>query len=234
MKVSEIYTSIQGEGPNVGDPTTFVRFGGCNLRCPGWGEGLLPDGTTVPGCDTVFAVYPQWRHSWETLRPAEVVQRIRGDVSRICITGGEPLIQPAKELVELVHTLRRRGHVFDLFTNGTRIIPEWALDRSVTVVMDYKLQGSGEGGKFLEKNFDLLQPGKDVIKFVCANQDDFYEAEAVIRSGHFPDVDYYFGVAWGKMSYDYLIELMHREDLNQGRVNVQIHKHMWAPDERRR
>lgn len=230
MKLCEIYTSIQGEGPNVGDPTTFVRFGGCNLRCPGWGEGVLPDGTVVPGCDTVFAVYPQWRDHWSSMGPQQIVDQVPKHVSRVCITGGEPLIQPEREMHELVQSLRLRGHVFDLFTNGTRIIPEWALDRNVTIIMDYKLEGSGEGEKFVEKNFDLLQPGKDAIKFVCVDEKDVNEAVWAMNTPGFPDVEVFFGVAWGKMTYDQLVD---RLPVN-ARLNVQTHKHLWPPDERRR
>ena len=29
----EIFSSIQGEGPHVGESTLFVRFGACDLRC---------------------------------------------------------------------------------------------------------------------------------------------------------------------------------------------------------
>lgn len=234
MKLVEVYTSIQGEGPNAGELTTFVRFGGCNLRCPGWGEGVLPDGTVVPGCDTVFAVYPQWRDHWTAFEPQSLAEQIRIDVSRICITGGEPLIQPAKEMDLFIEALRsRRVHSFDLFTNGSRILPQWALQRDVNVIMDYKLPGSGEFGSFEPKNFDLLMPGKDYIKFVCATTEDFYKAAELIRSAQFPDVDYYFGVAWGLMPYDHLMDLMIQEELG-GRVNVQVHKHIWDPEERRR
>ena len=33
-KINEIFYSIQGEGYFTGTPAVFVRFSGCNLRCP--------------------------------------------------------------------------------------------------------------------------------------------------------------------------------------------------------
>ena len=29
----EVFSSVQGEGPHVGETTLFVRFGECDLRC---------------------------------------------------------------------------------------------------------------------------------------------------------------------------------------------------------
>ncbi len=65
LKISEIFCTIQGEGPNVGKPTTFIRCGGCNLRCPGWGSTTLPSGEVVGSCDTPYAVFPEYRDQWE-------------------------------------------------------------------------------------------------------------------------------------------------------------------------
>lgn len=38
IRISEIFSSMQGEGRFTGMPTLFVRFFGCNLRCDGFGQ----------------------------------------------------------------------------------------------------------------------------------------------------------------------------------------------------
>lgn len=38
IRLSEIFTSFQGEGRFTGMPTIFVRFFGCNLKCDGFGQ----------------------------------------------------------------------------------------------------------------------------------------------------------------------------------------------------
>lgn len=46
MKISEIFPSFQGEGPNTGKPCLWVRFFGCNLRCDGFGQQNPTDPST--------------------------------------------------------------------------------------------------------------------------------------------------------------------------------------------
>lgn len=239
MRLVEIYSSIQGEGPNVGQPTTFVRFGGCNLRCPGWGKGTLPDGTIVEGCDTTFAVYPQWRDHWESIQPQYVMDNVRSDVRRVCLTGGEPLLQPGAELEELAKRLLEEGHYIDVFTNGSIAIDKVTslyTGHSVTFVIDYKLPSSGEFGMFNQDNWTLLHNRgriKDAVKFVCKDFSDFRFAVNVIQEHPNRTWIPYFGPVWGELDPKVLADWVVNEGPKDAVMQVQTHKYIWHPDERR-
>lgn len=225
MRLSEIYTSIQGEGPNVGKPTVFVRFGGCNLRCPGWGEGVLPDGTTVRGCDTIFAVYPQFRMEWEKVTPEQVLERISQYPEHVCITGGEPLLQPDKEMTEVVIGLLDNNHTIDLFTNGSMILPSWGRYDRVTAVMDYKMPSSGEYGSFNEDNWLRLQE-KDAVKMVINpdREDDIQALQDVLKKHRLFDGRFYVGPVWGTDASK-VAEIAEGENIE---LNIQTHKYIFG------
>ena len=101
LTVYEIFESIQGEGFFTGTPAVFIRFAGCNLRCP-WcdqPEALRFDaGREMSVEDIVAAVDPAFDH--------------------IVLTGGEPTIQPG--IVRLVEMLEEEGFLVHVETNGLR------------------------------------------------------------------------------------------------------------------
>ncbi|MFH1957718.1 MAG: 7-carboxy-7-deazaguanine synthase QueE [bacterium] len=96
-KISEIFFSIQGEGIFAGTPCYFVRFFGCNKRCP--------------YCDTAYALKGKFR----TMTASDIKKKIKGDFP-VVITGGEPAFQQ-EFLEELVKKLR--GRKIFLETNGS-------------------------------------------------------------------------------------------------------------------
>ena len=100
-KVNEIFYSLQGEGYFVGTPAVFVRFWGCNLRCP--------------FCDTQHA-----KHTEMTI--SEIVAEIdRYPAETVILTGGEPSLVVDKEMVEAI----KAGHRFvAIETNGTHQLPD--------------------------------------------------------------------------------------------------------------
>lgn len=106
MLVSEIFSSIQGEGNFLGVPATFIRFVGCNLKCS--------------FCDT--------KKTWEG-KPAGTIMSVDEIVnaaldkgnSLIVITGGEPCLQV--DLQELIDHLRLHDMYVTIETNGTQPTP---------------------------------------------------------------------------------------------------------------
>ena len=223
MKLVEIYTSVQGEGPHTGKPIQFVRFGGCNYRCPGW------------PCDTQFAIDPKFRKEWESVTPDEVLSRIQLWPEHICVTGGEPLTQPSRELEQFVHGLPESYRI-DLFTNGSRPLAPWAHQSRVSIVMDWKLPGSGECPDEDMRKANLLELGnKDAVKFVCKDYDDMVEAATWSR--HFykwgARTHLWAGVVWGQLETSELVDFIMENQL-PWRLNVQTHQYIWPPQEKRR
>jgi 7-carboxy-7-deazaguanine synthase len=105
LRVLEIFDSLQGEGCWTGVPMTFVRLAGCNA--PGLGLGC------TLWCDTPGS----WdREAGEELAAADVLRRAR--LRRLCLTGGEPLLQ-LEGVAALVAAAHGRGVKVHLETNGT-------------------------------------------------------------------------------------------------------------------
>ena len=77
MKVIEKFLSINGEGLKSGELAVFIRFQGCNLRCP--------------YCDTKYSyINPKYQE----LEVEEIIDYIKStNVKNVTLTGGEPLIQ---------------------------------------------------------------------------------------------------------------------------------------------
>lgn len=104
-----------------------VFLSGCNLRCP--------------YCHNPGLVLPEQSEGSE-IPEAEVLsflERRKGKLDGVCITGGEPTLQP--ELPEFLEKLRRLGYAVKLDTNGTNpamlkaLLQERVLDY---VAMDIK------------------------------------------------------------------------------------------------
>ena len=153
----EHFFSIQGEGRYSGVPSIFLRFGGCNLKCPGFGSYEI-EGETIEGCDTLRAVdKKRFGKSWQPCeRATDLVTVVRhyleplGYRPHVVLTGGEPMLYHAHPaFYGLVGWLVREGFVVTVETNAT-LAPDFsrfAAYRGVTFAMAVKLSNSKEPEK---------------------------------------------------------------------------------------
>jgi len=95
--INEIFYSIQGEGHNTGMPAIFIRFAGCNLKCP-W-------------CDTDHTKKME-------LNEEEILDLIQTwPCHNVILTGGEPSEQDLTPLLVLLK--RKFKYYVAIETNGT-------------------------------------------------------------------------------------------------------------------
>lgn len=227
LRISEVYTSLQGEGPNTGLPTQFVRFAGCNLRCPGW------------PCDTPHAIEPSiWRKEALKLTETEkALDLVAPWPKAVTFTGGEPFIQNDAMLQEFTEGLWERGYSIEVFTNGTQEIPPWARPK-MRFMLDWKLKGSGEEKIGLEPRFKNTRrlTAYDGVKFVIKDGWDLGEAVNWTRYFNINGIDaqIWAGIVWGSEMTDALLSQYILEHELPWRLNVQMHNHIWDPQERGR
>ena len=193
----EIFASAQGEGPEVGRTTVFVRFGGCDLRCR-WCDS---PGTwrAVSTCRIEEAAGSErFRECANPVSPGEIADAVDALVLHprtwVSLTGGEPLLQP-RALAALVGELRRRGRRIYLETHGLHVE---ALDRVVDeldlVSMDWKLQSDvrvaadsefEEGFEFDPRHEAFLRVARRAasvyVKIVLTPNTDDRELDAVFE-----------------------------------------------------
>jgi 7-carboxy-7-deazaguanine synthase len=205
LRITEIFYSLQGESRPAGLPTVFVRLTGCPLRCV--------------YCDTAYAF-----HGGTPRQLEEVVQDVLNfGVPRVCVTGGEPLAQPA--CLQLLSQLSDRDLDVSLETSGALDLAR--VDERVTIVMDLKTPASGELDRNLWSNLACLKDG-DQIKFVICDRVDYewarVQLEAHDLTGRFAVL---FSPSWGQLEPRDLAEWI-LEDRLEVRCQVQLHKYLWG------
>jgi organic radical activating enzyme len=106
-KINEVFYTLQGEGAHSGIPAVFVRFSGCNLRCP-W-------------CDTEFSDFTEMSAD-EIVREALSIYDIPNERRKMLVlTGGEPSLQVDTPLIDALH---QAGFYICIETNGTHPLPD--------------------------------------------------------------------------------------------------------------
>jgi len=209
MRITEIYSSVQGETQYTGLPCTLVRTTGCDLRCT-W-------------CDSPYAF-----HGGSDMSLDEIAAEVaRLGAPLVLLTGGEPMLQ--KELPALAARLLDEGYRVMIETSGAH--PLDTLPADVVRIVDVKAPGSGETHRMRWESLDGLGK-RDAVKFVVADEADYQWASAVIRERRLAErTEVLLSPVHGRLAPDALVGWMLRDRL-PARLNLQIHKYIWSPDAR--
>jgi len=209
MRVTEIFHSIQGESSFVGQPCVFIRLTGCPLRCA-W-------------CDTEYAFYGGNEQSIE-----QILGKVESYGCRLVeITGGEPLAQ--SDAFPLITKLCERGYDVLIETSGA--IDTGAVDPRAHVILDVKCPSSGMSDRMHWPNLDRLTL-KDEAKFVLADRADYEWARQVFEQHELATrCTVLMSPVFGSLDPRQLAEWVLADRLPI-RLQLQLHKLIWAPDMR--
>jgi len=145
-KITEIFSSIQGEGLHIGQKQTFIRFHGCNLKCF--------------FCDENKKGYKEYG-------AGHVISAIIKNKNKtVSFTGGEPLLH-AGFLRQTLPELKKKRFIIYLETNGTlknKLLE--IIDFLDIISMDIKLPSSTLDRPCWKEHLDFLRQASKKQVFV--------------------------------------------------------------------
>ncbi|HVV16245.1 MAG TPA: radical SAM protein [Polyangia bacterium] len=205
MKITEIYSSIQGETQYAGLPCTLVRTTGCDLRC-GY-------------CDTTYAFHGGHDMSVEDI----VTEVVRLGPTLVLLTGGEPMLQ--RDIGVLAERLLGVGRRVMVETSGAHDLAR--LPQPVIRIVDVKTPASGESHRMRWELLPELRP-TDAAKFVVADEPDYrWAADVVAKYELGTRTEVLFSPVHGRLNPQDLVAWMLRDRV-PARLNLQLHKYVWA------
>jgi 7-carboxy-7-deazaguanine synthase len=197
-------------------------------------------------CDSMFAVEPK-EGEWKEISEQSLLKTIlklannNSDRSRVCWTGGEPLLQ-AEGMAYCIshlplpwqHTVETAGEI--PFERLDKLIPSARTTGRVRYIMDVKCPGSGMPHNVAFTNLKKRKP-QDEVKFVITNREDYEFAKTVIKDFYltpeltlFSPVNPSHKVSKG-LPLQVLAEWVLRDGLDV-RLQPQVHKYIWPGKER--
>jgi len=161
--LSEIFSSVQGEGPYVGERHLFVRFCGCHRACQFCDTVVERTETVLIEKEAGSGTFEQVPNPLSVEQLMEIIREVdqKKDNRRISLTGGAPLLQ-ANYLRELLPHLCGDGHSIYLETAGDmpkqlKSIIEW-ID---IVAMDVKLSSVTKEKNTFPAHWQFLKTCRD-------------------------------------------------------------------------
>lgn len=156
-----------------GKTACTVFTGGCNWRCPFCHNALL-----VTDIDPSAAIAEEEVFAY--------LQKRQGLLDGVCITGGEPLLQP--DLPAFIAKIKERGYAVKLDTNGslpTRLKELVAAGLVDYVAMDVKNSRAKYPATVGIPDYDIA-PVEDSIAFLLTGRVECEFRTTVVREHHTP------------------------------------------------
>ena len=205
LRITEIFSSIQGESNSIGIPTVFIRLTGCPLRCQ--------------YCDTTYAFTGG---EWMNIPQIET-KVAEYKLQYVTVTGGEPLAQ--KSCLNLLSNLCDKNYKVSLETSGALDVS--AVDPRVIKVMDIKTPSSNESEKNLWENINYLHE-KDQVKFVICNNTDYSWAKEILNQYKLTQrCTVLLSPSFDQLDAKQLAEWIVKDQLDV-RFQLQLHKILWG------
>lgn len=173
-EITEIFSSIQGEGIFIGARQVFVRFKKCNMECV--------------FCDTTNDAPAKEYSPIQLMREVRSLEEAKGVHHSVSLTGGEPLVY-SDFLAEFLPMLKKESLKSYLETNGT--LPDKlkeVIEFVDIIAMDFKLPSSTGERAYWKEHLEFLKIAKRKKVFVKAvvtpdtKKSDIEEAVSLIKA----------------------------------------------------
>jgi len=178
LSADKIFSTIEGEGEFVGQPSIFIRLAMCNLTCKAFASESSPH-----GCDSFISWSVKNRFTFRELKElfesGLFVQHLkRGAILKT--SGGEPFLQQKKLIKFYEYAFKEWGFVprIDFETNATLMpLDGWREKFNATFTTSPKLASNGDPEELrykpevLKKHVEL----NSGFKFVVQSREDIIE-----------------------------------------------------------
>lgn len=242
LKVCEVFNSISGEGLNAGKLATFIRFSGCNLCCPYCDTQYHKEIRYLIDVDEKDMRTYNGENAGELKeQQKEFFSKLDSNIEYFVFTGGEPSCQNLEQIHRLISYLytTRYNLCVEMETNGlyldnfVRYYSSWhekgivifSADFKTDYMNDYKYAlGAYLGYKMLNK--------RDCIKVVVKNTDEIDIAKKL--ADKFTNTNVIVSPCYKQISPTKIAEYMIEKKYSNLRMQIQLHKELWNPNERAR
>ncbi len=177
-RLSEIFTSIEGEGIFFGTKTMFVRLAGCPFRCH-W-------------CDTPYALPMGSGIDYSVEEVKEIISKnLQPNTYKINFTGGEPLVQD-EAVVELAKFVRQKGLRVYLESSCydaarfSKVLPYIDICKVELKLRDSRIVNEKQYRNLLKNELECLSRAvssckSTYIKIVVTNSSNLNEFKDIVR-----------------------------------------------------